>query len=287
MSALLLLIKEYRNAISVFITLTTAMVLLLMAGVTHTGDRLGMREAVLQLSGMVQSLLARPVVTVERFQDRLTELSRLDRENRQFKAEVERLRPMGIRLEELEQENQRLRALLQMRPDPAFRALAVRVVGDSSSAFARSFILNAGRQDGVIVNAPVTVPEGLVGRVVRASGNASLVISLLDLNSRIPVLVQRSRVKAVAAGQNGHRLHLEYLPKDADVVVGDLVVTSGTGGIFPKGLAVGKVTALESGKDGLFRAAQIQPMVDFDRIEEAHLLLPLATGTRSEGASAP
>ncbi|MBF0272386.1 MAG: rod shape-determining protein MreC [Magnetococcales bacterium] len=277
MSAFLVLLREYRNAISVFITLMVAFFLLLMAGGTVSGDRHGIREAILQITGSVQSLLSRPVSTIERFQDRMSELSRLDRENRQYKAEVERLRPLGIRLEELEQENHRLKSLLQMRPDPAFRALAVRVVGDSSSAFARSYILNAGRQDGVIVNAPVTVPEGLVGRVVRASDTASLVISLLDLNSRVPVLIQRSRVKAVSAGQNNTRLNLEYLPKDADVVIGDLVVTSGTGGIFPKGLAVGKVVSLEPGREGLFREAKVQPMVDFDRIEEAHLMLPQAT----------
>ncbi|MBF0627403.1 MAG: rod shape-determining protein MreC [Magnetococcales bacterium] len=287
MSALLVVLKEYRNAISVFITLTVALFLLLMAGGTVPGDRLGIREAILQLTGGIQSLLSRPVSTIERFQDRLSELSRLDRENRQYKAELERLRPLGVRLEELEQENHRLKSLLQMRPDPAFRALAVRVVGDSSSAFARSFILNAGRQEGVIVNAPVTVPDGLIGRVVRASSSASLVISLLDLNSRVPVLVQRSRVKAIASGQNTTRLNLEYLPKDADVVVGDLVVTSGTGGIFPKGLPVGKVVSLEPGRDGLFREAKVQPMVDFDRIEEAHLLLPLAASRADLSPTAP
>ncbi|MBF0340928.1 MAG: rod shape-determining protein MreC, partial [Magnetococcales bacterium] len=241
-----------------------------------TGDRHGVREALIQVTGTAQALITRPVATVERFQSRLTELSQLDRENRQYKAELERLRPLGVRLEELEKENQRLKSLLQMRPDPNFHALAVRVVGDSSSAFARSFIVNVGRQDGVIVNAPVTVPDGLVGRVVRASESASLVLSMLDLNSRVPVLIQRSRVKAVAAGQNDTQLSLEYLPKDADVVVGDLVVTSGTGGIFPKGLVVGKVVSLEAGEDGLFREAMVQPMVDFDRIEEAHLLLPQA-----------
>ncbi|MBF0191396.1 MAG: rod shape-determining protein MreC [Magnetococcales bacterium] len=287
MTAFLVLLREYRNAISVFITLMVAFFLLLMAGGTVSGDRHGIREAILQITGSAQSLLSRPVSTIERFQDRMSELSRLDRENRQYKAELERLRPLGIRLEELEQENHRLKSLLQMRPDSAFRALAVRVVGDSSSAFARSYILDAGRRDGVIVNAPVTVPEGLVGRVVRASDTASLVISLLDLNSRVPVLIQRSRVKAVSAGQNTTRLNLEYLPKDADVVIGDLVVTSGTGGIFPKGLVVGKVVTLEPGREGLFREAKVQPMVDFDRIEEAYLMLPLATRSSDSPSTAP
>ncbi|MEO5345371.1 MAG: rod shape-determining protein MreC [Magnetococcus sp. YQC-9] len=273
MTALLAVFREYRQALSVFFTLVVAFFLLLMAGGT-VGDRHGIREALLQVAGTAQALITRPVSTIEGFQARLSELSRLDRENRQYKAELERLRPLGVRLEELEKENHRLKSLLQMRPDPDFQALAVRVVGDSSSAFARSFIVNAGRQDGVIVNAPVTVPAGLVGRVVRASANASLVLSLLDLNSRVPVLIQRSRVKAVCAGQNDNQMTLEYLPKDADVVVGDVVVTSGTGGIFPKGLVVGKVVSLEPGEEGLFREAMVHPTVDFDRIEETHLLLP-------------
>lgn len=275
MTDFLVLLREYRNAITVFFTLTVAFFLLLMAGGSGSSNRGNMvGEAVLQLTAPLQSLILRPVNTVERFYSRVGELRQLDRDNRQFKAELEQLRPMWTRMKELEQENQRLKSFLQMQPDPAFHALVVQVVGDSSSAFARSFILNAGRNEGVIVNAPVTVPNGLVGRVVRASPSASLVLSLLDLNSRVPVLIQRSRVRAVAGGQNGLLLTLEYLPKDADIKVGDQVITSGTGGIFPKGLLVGRVTTLEVGEEGLFKQALVQPVVDFDRIEEAHLLLP-------------
>ncbi|MBF0294585.1 MAG: rod shape-determining protein MreC [Magnetococcales bacterium] len=276
MTALLVLLREYRNAISVFLTLMAALFLLVMAGGHFNQDRNLVQENLLQVTAEAQSLLLRPVAVVDRLQLRFQELMRLDRENRMYKAELEQLRPLGTRLEELERENQRLKSLLKMQPEPGYRALAVRVVGDSSSAFARSFIVNAGRQDGVIVNAPMTVPNGLVGRVVRASGSAALVLSMLDLNSRIPVLIQRSRVRAISAGQNSPLLNLEYLPKDADIEIGDAVITSGTGGIFPKGLLVGRVVSLEAGEDGLFKRAVAQPMVDFDRIEEAHLLLPQA-----------
>ncbi|MBF0438195.1 MAG: rod shape-determining protein MreC [Magnetococcales bacterium] len=282
MTDLLVLLREYRNAITVLVTLLVAFFLLLMAGGPRSQDHHGFREAVLQVTGPAQSLLLRPIATIERFQARMTQLMNLDRENRLFRAELERLRPLSTRLEELEQENQRLKSFLQIQPDPAFRALVVRVVGDSSSAFARSFILNAGRREGVVVDGPVTVPEGLVGRVVRASASSSLVLSLLDLNSRVPVLIQRSRVRAVAAGQNDTLLSLEYLPKDADVVVGDNVVTSGNGGVFPKGLLVGRVVSLKAGEDGLFKQALVQPMVDFDRIEEAHLLLPELASPETE-----
>ncbi|MBF0127089.1 MAG: rod shape-determining protein MreC [Magnetococcales bacterium] len=274
MTAILVLLREYRNAISVFFTLMVAFTLLLMAGGIASNDRNAVQEALLQITAPAQSLIIKPISLIERFHARVNELMHLDRENRLYKTELERLRPLGVRIEELERENQRLKSLLKMTPDPAFRALVVKVVGDSSSAFARSFILNTGRQDGVIVNAPVIVPEGLVGRVVRASGSASLVLSLLDLNSRVPVLIQRSRVRAVSAGQNGPLMNLEYLPKDADVQLGDQVITSGTGGIFPKGLLVGRVVSLEAGEDGLFKQAVVQSMVDFDRIEEARLLLP-------------
>ncbi|MBF0179376.1 MAG: rod shape-determining protein MreC [Magnetococcales bacterium] len=276
MTAILVLWREYRNAISVFLTLMAALFLLVTAGGHFNQDRNLVQEGLLQVTAEAQSLILRPVAVVDRLQLRFQELMRLDRENRMYKAELDQLRPLGTRMEELDRENQRLKSLLKMQPEPGYRALAVRVVGDSSSAFARSFIVNAGRQDGVIVNAPVTVPSGLVGRVVRASGSAALVLSMLDLNSRIPVLVQRSRVRAISAGQNSPLLNLEYLPKDADIELGDAVITSGTGGIFPKGLLVGRVVSLEAGEDGLFKRAVAQPMVDFDRIEEAHLLLPQA-----------
>ncbi len=274
MTPFLVLLREYRNAISVILTLIVAFFLLLMARGTVSPERNATQEVILQITAPVQSLILRPVTTIHRLHDRFSELMHLDRENRMYKAELKRLRAVGTRLEELEQENHRLKTFLKMRPDPAFHALVVQVVGDSSSAFARSFILNAGRQDGVLVNAPVTVPEGLVGRVVRASASASLVLSLLDLNSRVPVLIQRSRVRAVATGQNTTVLNLEYLPKDADIKIGDQVITSGTGGIFPKGQLVGRVVSLAEGDEGLFKQAQVQTLADFDRIEEAHLLLP-------------
>ncbi|MEO5331999.1 MAG: rod shape-determining protein MreC [Magnetococcus sp. YQC-5] len=273
MTGILVLLREYRNIIAVFITMMMALILLLMTHRPGMSERSTLQEAILQIAAPLQAFVLRPIATMEHFHSRVTELMHLDRENRMFKAELERLRPLGTRLEELERENQRLKSFLQMRPDPEFRALVVQVVGDSSSAFSRSFILNAGRQDGVIVNAPVVVPEGLVGRVVRASSSASLVLSLLDLNSRVPVLIQRSRARAILAGQNGRLLSLEYLPKDADIKIGDQVITSGTGGIFPKGLLVGRVVSLETGDEGLFKQAMVQPMVDFDRVEEAHLLL--------------
>jgi rod shape-determining protein MreC len=99
-------------------------------------------------------------------------------------------------------------------------------------------------------------------------------LTLQDLNSRVPVLVQRSRVRGMVTGNNGPMLGLEFIPKDVDIALDDLLLTSGTGGVFPKGLVVGRIVSISPKGDGLFQAVVVRPAVDASRAEEVRLLLP-------------
>lgn len=275
MTELFALIKHYRNGLSATLALIVALVLMLSSVRSHEqGQQDFLSEVVLDVVGPVQQMLLSPLVAYRRVQTRIAELKQLDLDNRRMAVELERLRPLGSRLEELRQENLRLQKLLAMPVQPVARRIAARVVGDTSSAFARSLIIQAGRLEGVDLNAIVVVPEGLLGRVVRVGSHTSLVLTLLDLNSRVPVVVQRSRSRGIAAGFNGRALNLEYVDKEGDVQVGDRILTSGTGGGYPKGLVVGVVETLAAKGSGLFRQVTVAPMVDFDRVEEVTLLIP-------------
>jgi rod shape-determining protein MreC len=273
MVELFALLKQYRNGMVAVLMLVVALVLMLSLRSHEPGQKDLINDLMLDAVGPIQRVVLSPLVAYRQTQARISELKQLDNENREMKAELRRLRPLGSRLKELLLENRRLHRLLNIPVDPAYLRIATRVVGDSSSAFARSLLINAGRVDGVVVNSIVVVPEGLVGRVVRVGSHTSLVLTLLDLNSRIPVLVQRTRERGIAAGFNGHRLQLEFVSKLADIQVGDMIVTSGTGEGFPKGLVVGRVAALTSGGSGLFRQVTVMPVVDFNRAEEVMLLL--------------
>jgi rod shape-determining protein MreC len=273
MVELLALLKQYRNGMTAIFMLIVALVLMLSVRSHEPGQKDLVSDFMLDIVGPIQKVALSPVVAYDQLQSRITELKQLDLENRRMKAELNHLRPLGSRLEELSQENRRLHKMLNIPIDPAFSRITTRVVGDSSSAFARSLIIHAGRAHGVVVNSIVVVPEGLLGRVVRVGSQTSLVLTLLDLNSRIPVLVQRSRERGIAAGINGKKLHLEFVSKVADIQEEDLIVTSGVGGGFPKGLVVGRVEGLASGESDLFRQVTVGPVVDFDRTEEVTLLL--------------
>lgn len=263
---------------------------LLLAVITMVVGRTGsfqvVREVMLDVMGGMQQALTQPVEWGANLQRRVESLYRLDAENLLLNEELSRLRPRLERIEELEQENQRLRRLLGMWPEGARKGVAARVVGESSSAFARSLVVGAGERDGVTSDLPVLAPAGLVGRVVAAGERAAQVLSLLDLNSRVPVLVQRSRVRAIVAGANGRTLTLEFVPKGADLVPGDLLITSGSDGLFPKGIKVGRVqSVMQDGPDHFLKVVVV-PMVDFDRLEEVRILLP-AHDAVAAGAGRP
>ncbi|OSM02191.1 rod shape-determining protein MreC [Magnetofaba australis] len=274
MLPLLTLIKEYRQGLAAFVLMLVALFLMLSV---RPGDQQGMNSAqslVLDIMGGLQRLILSPVEATRAAGERIDDLMALDAENRRLKRELARMAPLQLRAEELRRENQRLKELLSMPADPLYGKLAARVIGDSSSAFAHSLMINAGRDSGAALDSVVMGARGLVGRVIQLGEKHSLVLSILDVNSRVPVMAQRSRIKAMAAGANDRLLRLEFVAREADLEAGDLIITSGSGGVFPKELAVGHVVSLQSVKAGLFQTAWVKPIADFDRLEEVRLLTP-------------
>lgn len=205
--------------------------------------------------------LSKPVATVNGIIDYASELAELQAMNQALREENARLLQWQATGRELMAENERLRSLLNFTPDPAARFIAARVIADQGSAFARSILVAAGHHDGVAKGQAVMTGEGLVGRVVEVGGRAARVLLLTDLNSRVPVLVGASRHRGVLAGDNSAYPDLVYLADEAEVAVGDYVVTSGHGGVFPQGLPVGVVAAV---RDGLI---DVKPFVDWEYLE--------------------
>lgn len=192
--------------------------------------------------------------------------ARLERENRRLKAELD-----GVR--EVRLSNDRLQTLLDFRLTLGQAALPAQVVGEDASSWARTVLINKGADDGVIEGLPVVVPEGVVGRVIRVAPRQSRVLLITDASSALAVLVQRNRTRGVCRGR-GDALTFDFALRQEDIAVGDQIVTSGTGGVFPKGLAVGLVTQLTREDFGLFQSILVTPSVDFSRLEEVLVLLP-------------
>jgi rod shape-determining protein MreC len=194
-------------------------------------------------------------------------------ENRRL---VARLRELETELQARSprvQEADRLRELLELRRALPLQTIAAQVVGKEGVPWFRTLTLDHGERDGVTLDAPVLSPTGVVGRVFAVGPHAARVQVLLDRDSGAGVMIERSRVSAVVAGQvtgptsGTEDLLLKYVPERADVVVGDVVVTSGLDRIYPKGLVVGRVRFVGKGS-GLFRDIRVEPSARFDRLEE-------------------
>ncbi len=187
------------------------------------------------------------------------------KENRELKAKL-------LQVEEISLQNQRLRALLGFVDDLDRPALPAQVIGEDASNWARTIVIDKGTKSGLRNGLPVVAAEGVVGRIIKISQNSARVLLITDASSAVAALIQRTRTRGVARGQ-GQDLSVEYALRTADIEVGDLLVTSGMGGIFPKGLPLGKVADIEKGQFGLFQQVKVETMVDFSHLEEVLVIV--------------
>ena len=200
------------------------------------------------------------------------DIATVHEQNKMLRNEVEQLRVQNLQASEAMAENERLRTLLGYRQMATqFDMVAARVIGRESATWSRMIVINRGRQDGVDVDMAVVTQSGLVGHVVEAGWNSSKVQLILDPRSSVGTLVQRaeSRVAGIVQGDldNPTMPQMVNIPKNADVVEGDVIVTSGFGGLYPKGLVVGLISSLQNDEGGLLKIGIMEPAVDFQKLE--------------------
>ena len=210
--------------------------------------------------------LSQPVITVNRLVGEGQKILAVHSENASLREERERLMKWQAAARRLEAENRLLKELLNFKSNPAVSFISGRVVADTGGAFVQSMILNAGSNVGVRKGQAVVTGDGLLGRVASAGKLSSRVLLITDLNSRIPVVIESSRVRAIMAGTNANRPRLTHLPTGAVIANGDRIVTSGHGGVFPAGLPVGIVS---SGQEGAF---DVQLFINRDRVEYVRII---------------
>lgn len=162
---------------------------------------------------------------------------------------------------ELEIDNLRLKNLLKIKDGTVTTITASRIVSDSNSPFFKSMLINSGMRDGVKKGHAVVNEEGVIGRTINVASNSSRVLLLNDINSRIPVKFAQNGVNVILAGDNSQVLRINFMPEDEQVAVGDVILTSGMGGVFPPDLPVGAVREItELGE------IKIEPAVNLDRL---------------------
>lgn len=205
------------------------------------------------------------------------EIATVHQQNKMLRNEVEQLRIQNLHASEYDAENQRLRALLGYKQSATqFNLVAARVIGRESATWSSVIEINRGTRDGVDVDMAVVTEKGLVGHVIEAGPTSSKVELILDPRSSVGTLVQRadSRVAGIVEGDmdNPTMPHMVNIPKTADVDEGDVIVTSGFGGVYPKGLMVGTVSEMRNDEGGLLKIAILEPAVDFQRLEDVMVI---------------
>jgi rod shape-determining protein MreC len=245
---------------------TTLPVLVLLAGaiiVLGKADQLlfdSLRTSVTDIVAPVLNAVAQPLNAAASVVDRVKLIVTTYQQNVRLEAENGKLLQWQQAALNLDAENQQLRSMLKAVPKTSISYVTSRVIANSGGAFVRMILINAGTEDHVGRGQAAITGEGLVGRLTEVGERASRVLLITDLNSRIPVTIESTHVAAVLAGDNSERPRLLYLPSSDAVKVGDRVVTSGEGGVFPPGLPVGVVSAIDS------VGPRIEPYVEMSQL---------------------
>lgn len=194
-------------------------------------------------------------------------------ENLHLREEVQSLQRRLRTLEEQALENWRLKTLLRLQQQEPSPSLVARVVGKDATNWFRHLVIDQGSHHGLSRHMPVIAPEGLVGQVAEVTPWSARVQLITDPVSSVGVLLQSSRVTGLLVGTERHRLRIKHLPILAEIRSGEVVVTSGMGGVYPKGVLVGKVVEVERRSGALFQEAVVEPSVDFSRLEEVVVIM--------------
>jgi rod shape-determining protein MreC len=241
-------------------------VMLLAAGGSGIPGVERARTAILDVAAPVLDVLSRPVGAINDVIAGAENVLDVHEENQRLRLENDRLLHWQEVARQLERDNAHYRRLLNVRSHSSIRYVTARVVAETGGPFVKTLVLAAGDKDGVEPQQAVLGARGLVGRVTEAGAEASRILLITDLNSRVPVLIEESKRRAILAGDNSGHPRLMFMEAEAEIRPGDRIVTSGHGGVFPPGLPIGVVA--QSG-DGVLR---VRPFVEWSRLETVSVL---------------
>lgn len=226
----------------------------------------------LQLTTPIQRLVDSATERVIEANASLRDLRDLRERNRQLETLVDQLMIENVRLKEAEAQNEDLRlklAFAEAYPQYVLRAAEVRgrVIGYEPNNFMSVLIIDVGRRDGVRKGMPVVTERGLVGHIHTVGVNWAKVLLIVDPSSSVAALIQSSRAPGLISGRLGKDLVMDYIPQEDTVSVGDVVLTSGMSGNYPKSLLIGQVLEVEQRDIDPFQRAVVRPSVNFERLE--------------------
>lgn len=229
--------------------------------------------AFVDVARSLQEIITLPVDFLGDGWDQYVALVGVGEENVRLRGRISVMAEENLQLREALVASGRLQQIAEMREGFEIPMLPSELVGGDASPWFRSVLFDRGRVHGVRSGMPVISEDGLVGLVTSASRYSGRSMLLLDRQSAVDGTVQRSRARGIVRGRGVDDLEFEFVVRGGDVRVGDVIVTSGLGGVYPKGLRIGRVTKVSDPGARLIQHATIDPAVDFGRLEQVFVML--------------
>tara|TARA_Y100000768_G_scaffold107251_1_gene78746 strand:- start:11374 stop:12273 length:900 start_codon:yes stop_codon:yes gene_type:complete len=231
------------------------------------------QKVIIELTAPLQSGTSSVQVSVTDAFDHYVKIVNTSRENALLKKKISSLNSTIFDLKEVQQENERLKQLLEFgEVIPKKKVLAQVISMDSANEF-KVLRINKGEAHGLKLMSPVITMTGLVGYVYRLSANYSDILTILDQNNRVDAIVTRTRTHGIVEGDAKHELKFKYVARTDDVELEDIVITAGLGEIYPKGIKIGTISSIDKKNSGITQKISIEPSVDFHKLEEVLVLI--------------
>jgi rod shape-determining protein MreC len=263
--------RNYKTIIFVIVLLAVALVILSynLKHESHTGL---VRKAVLEVAAPVQNALSASIKIVNDSWFRYIFLVGIEEENKNLRQKINDQKAQLVLYQEGYLEAKRLRNLLAIEDNYNFNFVTARVIGREQVTLSKTILINKGTVHGLNAGMPVMAGPGLIGRIIDISWHTAKVLLLIDESSNIDAIVQKSRTQGIIRGASSRGCVLKYISKTQDVQAGDTIISSGIGGIFPKGLMIGQVSHVDRQDAGLFLKINVVPSIDFSKLEEVLIL---------------
>ena len=246
-----------------------------VGGVLHSTQRGGLR-----IISPLESGISTATGPFKDSYDWMAELFSARSDNERLRQEAEQLRTEVVSLRETEAENEHLRQMLNFVNQPSFPGeytrVPARVIGRASSAWNATVTINSGSDDGVSLGQTVVNGQGLVGQVSAVATNSAQVLLIIDHTSRVEAKLQPGAAAGTVLGGINGLLEMDFVDKDAKAEANDVVITSGTGRLFVKGVPIGVINEVSDREIEYFKRISITPFVDFNKLEEVLVLIPPA-----------
>ena len=261
--------------VGVIILITVNVILLSFS--SKSQSTFGIGRVGLSLVSPFQELVTRSIRFARDLWEQYFFLVSVAHENKDLKKSFNQFIGKSNQWHEIDLANSRLRNLLNFQKTPTNKVVAAEVIGMDPSGWFKTIIIDKGRSDGLQKGLPVVLPIGIVGQVIEAAAHYSKVMLVIDRNSAVDALVQRSRARGIIKGESADQCRFEFVLRKHDVQIDDTVIASGLDGVYPKGLRIGRVADISQGNSDIFYEITVAPFVDYEKLEEVLVILPPQT----------